>query len=156
MLTVFYFFNWMQFVARMIFTITLLLCIKGVGVHKLFQVILKSVNKWEVRSRQKCGGAETIVFQYHTACFIMSAASSNVSSSFWKKKTHIWICIHSCDDAISNNPVRRGAEKGLQIHCSRSNDCWLINHKSFPKRGRNFHVASFYQWFIYEFHLMSW
>lgn len=45
MLTIFYFFNWMQFVARMIFTITLLLCLKVVGVHKLFQVILKSVNK---------------------------------------------------------------------------------------------------------------
>lgn len=47
-LTIVYFFNWMQFVARAILTITsivLLLCLKGVGIHKLFQVILKSVNK---------------------------------------------------------------------------------------------------------------
>lgn len=44
-LTIFYFFNWMQFVARAIFTIILLLSLKGIGIHKLFQVILKSVHK---------------------------------------------------------------------------------------------------------------
>lgn len=45
MLTIFYFLNWMQFVARAIFAIILLLCLKGAGIHKLFQVILKSVSK---------------------------------------------------------------------------------------------------------------
>lgn len=114
MLTIFYFLNWMQFVARAIFAIILLLCLKGAGIHKLFQVILKSVSKWKVRSRQKSGSVEIIVFQYDAACFIMSPASSNVSSDFWKKETYTsWICIHSWDDAISNNPVRRGAEKGF-------------------------------------------
>lgn len=48
MLTLFHFFNWMKFVARAllkIISIILLLCLKGVGIDKLFQVILRSVNK---------------------------------------------------------------------------------------------------------------
>lgn len=87
-----FYFNWMHFVARAVFTIIFLLCLKGMGIQKFFQVALKSVNKREVRSRQKSRSVEIIVFQYHTACFIMSPAPSNVSSGFWKKKTHTsWI-----------------------------------------------------------------
>lgn len=36
MLAIFAFFNWVQFVARAIFTVILLLCLEGIGINKLF------------------------------------------------------------------------------------------------------------------------
>lgn len=67
-------------------------------------------------------------------CFgIMLPAFSNVSSGFWKKKMGTsWTSLHSCDDATSNNTVRRGAGKDFQIQCLIASD-WLGSHNSFPK-----------------------
>lgn len=108
----------MQFAARSVFAMNVLLCLEGFSVYKLFQGITFLWINEKLRSGQKSGYLEILIFQYHAASHIVflwyNKKSSKLSSGFWKKRKDTcsggsWNYVHSSDDAGSNNTVRRGA-----------------------------------------------